>query len=70
MRPRNRAIEWARAFLIKVKEETLSAHKEDKEDEAVRGVADQQADWHSGHVLCTLKTAAEKNSHRVAKCTL
>lgn len=45
----------------------VSAHKE---DEAVRGVADQQPGWHSGHVLCTLKTAAEKNSHGVAKCTL
>lgn len=54
-------------FWIKVKEETLSAHEE---DEAVRGVADQQAGWHSGHVLCTLKTAAEKNSHGIAKSTL
>lgn len=40
----------------------------------LRGVAEQQADrqagWHSGRVLCTLKTAAEKNSHGIAKCTL
>lgn len=50
-----------------MKEETLKAHEE---DEAVRGVAEQQAGWHSGHVLCTLKTATEKNSHRNAKTTL
>lgn len=56
----------AKAFRNKSERGNVSAHEE---DEAEGGVAEQQADWHTAHVLCTLKTAAEKNSHQAATFT-